>query len=103
MMLQTEYREESLVIAQKIKEYAAPRGMTTAQFAYAWTLNTAQVCASIAGPRTEEQWQEYLEVADRKLDAADEAFVDSLVKPGQPSTPGYTDPRYPVTGRRART
>jgi aryl-alcohol dehydrogenase-like predicted oxidoreductase len=101
-LLKTEYREESMIIAQKVREYAATRGMTTTQFAYAWTLNTAQVCASIAGPRTEEQWKEYLEVADRELDAADEAFVDSLVKPGHVSTHGYTDPRYPVEGRRPR-
>jgi aryl-alcohol dehydrogenase-like predicted oxidoreductase len=100
---QTEYRDESLAAAQKIKAHAAARGMTTVQFAYAWTLNTAQVCASIAGPRTTEQWQEYLDAADFKLDAADETFVDSLVKPGHPSTPGYNDPRYPVAGRRPRS
>jgi hypothetical protein len=33
------------------------------------------------------------------LDAADEALVDSLVPPGHPSTPGYTDPAYPLVGR----
>jgi aryl-alcohol dehydrogenase (NADP+) len=31
--------------------------------------------------------------------AEDEALVDSLVHPGHPSTPGYTDPIYPPTGR----
>jgi len=29
----------------------------------------------------------------------DEALVDSLVAPGHPSTPGYTDPAYPLNGR----
>ena len=29
----------------------------------------------------------------------DEALVDTLVKPGHPSTPGYSDPRYPISGR----
>jgi len=29
----------------------------------------------------------------------DEALVDSMVKSGHPSTPGYSDPRYPITGR----
>jgi hypothetical protein len=28
-----------------------------------------------------------------------EALVDSLVKPGHRSTPGYTDPSYPPNGR----
>ena len=31
--------------------------------------------------------------------AEDEALVDSLVKPGHPSTPGYNDPQYPLHGR----
>ena len=35
---------------------------------------------------------------DRKF-AEDEALVDSLVKPGHPSTPGFTDPAYPLVGR----
>ena len=34
-------------------------------------------------------------------DEGDEALVDSLVRPGHPSTPGYNDPAYPLTGRLA--
>ena len=30
----------------------------------------------------------------------DEALIDSLVAPGHPSTPGYTDPAYPLERRR---
>jgi hypothetical protein len=30
----------------------------------------------------------------------DEALVDSLVHAGHPSTPGYSDPAYPLYGRR---
>ena len=29
-----------------------------------------------------------------------EALVDSLVAPGHPSTPGYTDPAYALEGRK---
>lgn len=29
----------------------------------------------------------------------DEALVDSLVRPGHPSTPGFTDPAYPLNSR----
>jgi hypothetical protein len=36
------------------------------------------------------------------LDASDEAFVDHLVPPGHPSTPGYNDPAYPIEGRPTR-
>jgi hypothetical protein len=30
-------------------------------------------------------------------------LINKLVPAGHPSTPGFTDPRYPVTGRLART
>ncbi|HET7542514.1 MAG TPA: hypothetical protein VFK05_21740 [Polyangiaceae bacterium] len=33
------------------------------------------------------------------ITAEDEAFVDSLVKPGHSSTPGYKDPSHYVSGR----
>lgn len=102
-ILQTEYRAESLVIAQKVKAHAEARGLTCAQFAYAWTLGTRPACASVSGPRTVEQWKEYIAAADYEITAEDEAFVDSLVTPGHPSTPGYWDPRYPMTGRLARS
>ncbi len=35
--------------------------------------------------------------------AEDEALVDQLVVAGHPSTPGFTDPAYPLEGRRPRT
>ena len=35
----------------------------------------------------------------KKFDAEDEKLVDSLVHPGHPSTPGYNDPAFPMTGR----
>ena len=101
--MQTEYRPESLVIAQKVKAHAEARGLTCAQFAYAWTLGTRPACASVSGPRTVEQWKEYIGAADYEITAEDEAFIDSLVTPGHPSTPGYWDPRYPMTGRLARS
>lgn len=102
-MLTTEFREESLHIAQLIKERAEQRGMTAGQFAYNWVVNHAQVAAAVAGPRTLEQWQENLSALDFKLNEDDESFIDQLVPPGHPSTHGYTDPKYPVTGRVARS
>jgi aryl-alcohol dehydrogenase-like predicted oxidoreductase len=73
--------------------------MTTGQFALNWVLNNRLVTAVIAGPRTEEQWRAYLGALDHKFDAQDEALVDSLVPPGHTSTPGYTDPKFPIQGR----
>ena len=53
----------------------------------------------IAGPRTLEQWQDYVAAIGTKWNDEDEALVDSLVTPGHPSTPGYNDPQYPFFGR----
>ena len=98
-MLQTEFRPESLEIAQKLKARAEKKGMTAGDFAVAWVLANPIVTGVIAGPRTLEQWEGYLTALAHKLDAEDEALVDSLVRPGHPSTPGYNDPAYPLTGR----
>jgi aryl-alcohol dehydrogenase-like predicted oxidoreductase len=96
---QTEFREESLVIAQTLKKYAEAQGITLAQFATAWVLANPAVSSVIAGPRTLKQWQDYLPALGYTITDADEALVDSLVHPGHPSTPGYTDPAYPLNGR----
>lgn len=102
-MMQAEWREESLVIAQEIKAHAAARGLTTIQFAVRWVLNNAFLTAAIAGPRTMEQWQAYLAALDADFTAEDEALIDRLVPAGHPSTPGYSDPAYPLEGRPIRT
>ena len=98
-MLQTEWREESLVIARTLAEHAARRGITPGQFATAWVLNNRIVTAAIAGPRTEAQWADYLGALDYRFSPEDEALVDRLVTTGHASTPGYNDPAYPIEGR----
>jgi aryl-alcohol dehydrogenase-like predicted oxidoreductase len=98
-MLESEFREESLAIAQKIKKHAETRGMTSGDFAVNWVLANPIITSVLAGPRTLEQWQAYLGALDHGFDAQDEKLLDSLVAPGHPSTPGYSDPRYPLTGR----
>jgi aryl-alcohol dehydrogenase (NADP+) len=98
-MMETEFRAESLAIAQKIKAHAAARGMAPGHFAINWVLHNAIVTSVIAGPRTLEQWNDYLAALGKGFDAEDEALVDSLVSPGHPSTPGYNDPAYPMRGR----
>jgi len=98
-LMQTEWREESLVLAQRIAEHARARGATPAQFAVAWVLNNRLVTSAIVGPRTLEQMREYLDGAAVTLTAEDEALIDGMVAAGHPSTPGYNDPAYPLEGR----
>src|ERR1700716_3512732 len=102
-MMQTEWRPESLRLAQQIRRHAEASGITAGQFAVSWVLNSSFVSGGIAGPRTEEQWDDYLRALDYRFTAEDEALIDRLVASGHPSTPGFNDPAYPIEGRRART
>jgi aryl-alcohol dehydrogenase-like predicted oxidoreductase len=97
---QTEWRPESLKIAQAIAAHATARGTNSIAFALAWVLRNRFVSATIAGPRTEAHWDNYVEALQLQLGPQDEQFIDGLVPPGHASTPGYTDPGYPIEGRR---
>ena len=102
-ILQTEWRRESLVLAQQIKSHAEAQGITAGQFAIGWVLNNKFITAPVAGPRTMEQWDDYVAALDYKFTAEDEALIDRLVPTGHPSTPGYSDPAYPIEGRVPRS
>ncbi|MGE4240038.1 aldo/keto reductase [Ramlibacter sp.] len=98
-ILQTEFRAESIALARAIHEHASARGTTAAHLAVNWVLNNKLVSSVIGGPRTMEQWDDYLAALNDAFGAEDEALVDELVARGHPSTPGFTDPAYPVLGR----
>ncbi len=101
-MMQTEWRPESIGIAQRIAAHAAAKGAGAADVAIGWLLANEIVTAIVAGPRTLAQWEGYLRALDYEYTAEDEALVDSLVPAGHPSTPGYNDPQYPIEGRPTR-
>jgi len=98
-MMQTEWRPESLAIAQRLADHCAARGCSLTAFAVRWLLANRVVSSVIAGPRTLDQWKAYLPAVELPWSADDEALVDALVVPGHPSTPGYNDPQYPLRGR----
>ena len=98
-ILETEWRSESLHIAQKLQAYTQAKGVGLVEFAIAWVLNNQAVTSAIVGPRTEEQWDSYTKALSVSITAEDEAFIDSLVTPGHASTPGFNDVQHFVTGR----
>lgn len=99
-ILETEFREESLLIAPKLKQHSEARGLKLGQFATAWVLANPHASAVIAGPRTLAQMEDYYDAVDAVISAEEEALVDGLVAPGHASTPGHNDPSYPFFGRR---
>jgi aryl-alcohol dehydrogenase-like predicted oxidoreductase len=101
-MMETEWRTESLELASELKAHAILRGISLVEWAVAWVLNNAAVTSVIAGPRTLEQWTVYPRALAYQWTTDDEAMADRLTVAGHPSTPGYNDPRYPVSGRFSR-
>ncbi len=101
-LMQTEWRRESLLLAQDFAAHAAAQGVSPSQLAIAWVLNNRLVGGVIGGPRTLAQWQDYIAALAVRVTPEDEAWVDARVPPGHASTFGYTDPMYPVAGRRAQ-
>jgi aryl-alcohol dehydrogenase (NADP+) len=97
--METEFRAESLAIAQTLAKHAEASGRTLMQLALAWLWANRIVTTIVAGPRTLEQWQLYVEAIGTPWSDDDEKLVDLLVAPGHPSTPGYSDPQYPFFGR----
>ena len=98
-ILETEFREESLLIAQKIKVRCDAKGWVAGQFAAAWVLANPIISSVIVGPRTLSHLEDVYGAVDLKLDAEDEAFINDLVIPGHASSHGYIDPSYPFFGR----
>ena len=100
-MMDTEWRPESLKLAQKVKKHAEKKGMTAADWAVNWVLANPIITSVLAGPRTLAQWKGYLGALDHihEWSEEDEAFWNNLVSSGHSSTAGYNDPQYPITGR----
>ncbi len=98
-LMETEFREESMLIADKLIHYLKNKSLSSGQFATAWVLSNRIVDSVIAGPRTFEQWTDYYPAIEYSMTREDELFIDSLVSVGHPSTPGFNDPQYPISGR----
>jgi aryl-alcohol dehydrogenase-like predicted oxidoreductase len=98
-MMETEWRPESMLIAEKLKAHAEARGVSLVAWAAAWVLNNGAVSSIIAGPRTFEQWTSYFAALDYAWTSEDEALANRLVVTGHASSPSYNDPQYPVVGR----
>ena len=68
-MLESEWRPESLIIAEKLKEHAEKRGTTLVAWAVGLGAQQPRRSrATIAGPRTFEQWTSYFARARLQVD-----------------------------------
>jgi aryl-alcohol dehydrogenase-like predicted oxidoreductase len=98
-MLQAELREASLLVSEQLAEHCEKKGCSPSQFALAWVIANPILTSVIIGPRTETQFDDNISALDIEITADDEAFVDSLVPPGEHSGKGFQDSAYPIFGR----
>jgi aryl-alcohol dehydrogenase-like predicted oxidoreductase len=98
-MLEMEFSEASLLIAQQLKQHCDGRGIELAHFATAWVLANSAISSVIAGPRTLAQMESYYPALALSIEADEEVMVDRLVQPGHTSRPGFNDPLHPFFGR----
>jgi len=98
-MMQAEWREASLEVAARLAEHCQRKGVATSQFALAWCLANPVITSVIIGPRTIEQFHDNFGCLDIQVTPEDEAFIDTLVPPGEHSGQGFQDTAYPVLGR----
>ena len=98
-MLQTELRDESFEVAQKIKPLSEAHGKSMTQFALNWALANPIVNSAIVGPRTMEQLEDNLGCLGWEIEQSALDEIDGLVPPGEHTGAGYNDPAYRVRGR----
>lgn len=98
-MKQAELREASFEVAQQITAHCEKKGVPSTQFALAWCLANPILTSVIVGPRTMQQYDDNIGCLNVEITADDEAFIDSLVPPGEHSGKGFQDTAYPITGR----
>ena len=102
-ILQTEFRAESLVLAQKLVAHARSRGRTP--LAVRARLGLEQRARARRHRRPEDARRSGRTTSPpstRRSMPTTRRWSASLVAPGHASTPGYNDPAYPVEGRRPR-
>lgn len=98
-MLQAEWREASLLAAQNVADYCRFRNINPSQFALSWCLENQAISSVIIGPRTFDQWRDNFSSLQYRLTPEDEAFVNSIVPPGEHTGIGFQDDAYPIQGR----
>ena len=97
-MLESEWRPESMQIAQELAEHVAKRGGSLIHFAVQWVLNNKALTSVIAGPRTFEQWTNYTDYTSLQV-------VGRRRSPGQQAGSHRVTPRHratPIRSTRSR-
>ena len=98
-ILESEMREDSFVVANKILQMSSDIGRTVSQIALNWVIRNKLITSAVIGPRTLQQYEDNLAALNWDLDIDLLDKIDSLVPPGEHTGSGYNDPLNTVKGR----
>ena len=87
--------QQKLEAAEQLAVLADEAGLTMVQLAIGFVLEHPAVTSAIAGPRTTDHLEAYLEAADVRLDRSVLDAIDAIVPPGvnlNPGDGGYEPP-----------
>ena len=98
-ILESEMREDSFVVANKILQMSSDIGRTVSQIALNWVIRNKLITSAVIGPRTLQQYEDNLAALNWDLDIDLLDQIDSLVPPGEHTGSGYNDPLNTVKGR----
>lgn len=74
---------------EAVQALAKDKGCTPSRFALAWCASQPGITCPILGPRTMEQFEDYLSALDVQITDEDRARVDAIVPPGRVVVPYY--------------
>ena len=79
---EAELNQRKLRLLERIQAVADEAGVELRHLAIAWTLEHPHVTSAIIGPRTQEQMDDLLEIADLRVDTDVLDALDDIVTPG---------------------
>ena len=102
-ILERDFRKTNFQFVDAVNAHIKNRDMTLIDFAMLWLFNNKLVTSVVVGPRTSLQLESYCSFLGKEYTAEDEALVNSLCASGYATSFNFLDPRYPPTGRFAKT
>lgn len=72
-----------------LKGISDAKGVSLSAFSTAWVLNQPGITSPIIGPRTLEQYEDYMKALDITITDEEQAEIDAIVTPGEHVTAYY--------------
>jgi len=98
-ILESEMRDQSLIVASKLADISKNVGKPASQLALNWVLANQAITSAIIGPRNLKQYEDNVGALGWDIGEPNLSQIDELVPPGEHTGIGFNDPMNPVKGR----